>query len=159
MTQRRDVQRRALQGSMKAVSRIEARGEPKIGVDEFVSVCERFGFSKPALKKLRAIAEAEDWGEGPFLAQYYSGLAESKVQAFERTARDVFGAKYALGVSSGTAALHAAFVAAGVGPGTEVICPAIGFFATANAVDLVGGTPVYRDVDLSLHIDPKQITP
>jgi len=157
MSKQREVQAKALRGSMQAVSRIEAQGEPKIGVDEFMSVCERFGFSKSALKRLRAVAKAENWGAGPFLANYYSGLKESKVQAFERAARDVFGVKYAIGVSSGTGALHAAFVAAGVGPGAEVICPAIGFFATASAVDLAGGRPVFCDVDLSMHMDPAKI--
>ena len=61
----------------------------------------------------------EDWGEGPFLANYYSPLPETKVRAYERVAREVFGVKYALGVSSGTAALHCALIAAGVGPGTR----------------------------------------
>jgi 8-amino-3,8-dideoxy-alpha-D-manno-octulosonate transaminase len=96
-------------------------------------------------------------GEGPFLANYYSGLKESKVQGYERTARQVFGAKYAFATSSGTGALHAALVAAGVGPGTEVICPAIGFFATAASVVMCGGVPVFCDVDESLGIDPTKI--
>ena len=157
MPKQRETQRAALQGSMKAVARIEARGEPKIGIDEFMSVCKRFGLSKDALKEIRAVATAEDWGEGPFLANYYSGLKESRVQAFERAAREIFGVKYAIGVSSGTGALHSAFVAAGVGPGAEVICPAIGFFATANAADLAGGKPVFCDVDASLHMDPAKI--
>ena len=65
--------------------------------------------------------------------------------------------KYALAVSSGTGALHAAFVAAGVGPGTEVIVPAIGFMATAASVLLAGGVPVFCDVDESLHMDPAKI--
>ncbi|MGQ9730811.1 MAG: DegT/DnrJ/EryC1/StrS family aminotransferase, partial [Candidatus Zipacnadales bacterium] len=50
-----------------------------------------------------------------------------------------------------------AFVAAGVGPGTEVLCPAIGFFATAAAVVYSKGIPVFCDVDESLHMDPKKI--
>src|SRR5512146_2042547 len=118
-------QRLALQGGVRAVSAIEGRGKPKIGPEEFMSVAERFGLSAGALEKIRAIVEAEDWGDGPFLANYYSGLPETKVQAFERAAREVFGARYAVGVSSGTGALHAAFVAVGVGPGTEVICSSI----------------------------------
>lgn len=157
MHKEREAQRKALQGSMRAVSAIEAKGEPKIGVDEFMSVCERFGLSKAALKAVRAVAEKEEWGAGPFLANYYSGLKETKVQAFERVSRQFFGVKHAIGVSSGTGALHAAFVAVGAGPGTEVICPAIGFFATANAVDLTGAKPVFCDVDLSLHMDPAKI--
>ena len=159
MLKQREVQRKALQDSMKAVTAIEAKGEPKIGVEEFMSVCGRFGLSNQALKKIRAAVAKEDWGAGAFLANYYCGLKESKVQAFERVARETFGVKYALASSSGTGALHSAFVAAGAGPGTEVICPAIGFFATASAVAVAGATPVFCDVDASLHMDPAKIEP
>jgi len=106
---------------------------------------------------MRAILMEEDLGQGPFLANYYSGLKESKVQAFERVAREIFGVRYSIGTSSGTGALHGALVAAGVGPGTEVICPAIGFFATAAAVVLSRGIPVFCDVDESLGMDPTKI--
>ena len=152
-------QQRALQSGMKAVSRIEVQGEPKIGVEEFMSIAERFGFSPATLEKIRALIEDEDWGQGPFLANYYSGLAQTKVQAFEEAARATFGVPYAIGVSSGTGALHSAFVAVGVGPGTEVICPAIGFFATAAAVVISGGVPIFCDVDESLSMDPAKIEP
>ena len=116
MSKQRLEQQLALHGGLKAVTRIEGKGQPKIGVDEFMSVAERFGFSPGALAKIRAAAEADGLGDGPFLANYYSNLKETKVQAYERAAREVFGVDYAVGVSSGTAALHAAFVAAGVGP-------------------------------------------
>ncbi|MCX5772319.1 MAG: DegT/DnrJ/EryC1/StrS family aminotransferase [Candidatus Hydrogenedentes bacterium] len=157
MPKHRTDQEVALQGSMRAVTRIKTKGKPKIGVDEFMALCGRFGFAKPTLNKIRKIVLEADWGEGPFFANYYSGLKESSVQAFERVAREVFGARHSIGTSSGSGALHAACVAAGVGPGTEVICPAIGFFATANAVDLAGGKPVFCDVDESLHMDPAKI--
>jgi len=150
-------QKLALQGGMKAVSTIEGRGQPKIGVEEFMSVAERFGFSAQTLSKIREAVRGEDMGGGPFLANYYSDLKETKVQAFERLGRETFGAKYAIGVTSGTAALNCAFVAAGVGPGKEVICPAIGFFATAAAVVHSKGIPVFCDVDESMHLDPKKI--
>ena len=154
MDSSREKQKLALQGGMKAVSAIEGRGQPKIGLDEFMSISERFGFSPAVLKKIRTAAASQDWGQGPFLANYYSGLKESKVQAYERIAREKFGIEHAIGVSSGTGALHAAFVAAGVGPGTEVIVPAIGFFATAAAVVMAKGVPVFADVDESLGLDP-----
>ncbi len=157
MSKQRKDQEIALQGSMRAVTQIETKGEPKIGVEEFMSLCKRFGFSRKTLQKIRSVVDEEDWGEGPFFANYYAGLRESRVRAFERVAREVFGVKHTIGTSSGTGALHAAFVAAGVGAGTEVICPAIGFFATANAVDLAGGVPVFCDVDESLHMDPTKI--
>ncbi len=155
--QHKEDQKLALRGGLKAVSQIEGKGEPKIGVEEFMSVAQRFGFSKSALRKIREAVVQEDMGGGPFLANYYSDLKETRVQAFERVARETFGVKYAIGVSSGTAALHAAFVAAGVGPGTEVICPAIGFFATAAAVVTATGIPVFCDVDESLSMDPTAI--
>lgn len=150
-------QKLALQGGLKAVTRIQGKGRPKIGVEEFMSVAERFGFSKPTLAKIREAVEAEDMGAGPFLANYYSSLKETKVQAFERVARKIFGVPYAIGVTSGTAALNCAFVAAGVGPGKEVICPAIGFYATAAAVVHSKGVPVFCDVDESLGMDPRKI--
>ncbi|HOX40108.1 MAG TPA: DegT/DnrJ/EryC1/StrS family aminotransferase [Candidatus Brocadiia bacterium] len=155
----RDAQRLALQGGMKAVTRIEGVGKPKIGIEEFMSVAERFGIPKPALRKIKAALLEEGMGDGPFLANYYANLKETRVQAFERTAREIFGVKHAIGMSSGTAALHSAFVAAGAGPGAEVICPAIGFFATAAAVVTSGAIPIFCDVDESLAMDPKKIEP
>lgn len=157
MSDQRTEQGLALQGGMKAVSGVEGQGKPKIGVDELMSVVERFGLSEVAVAGIRKIAEADSWGGGPFLANYYSGLAESKVRAFERCGRELFGSAYALGVNSGTAALHCAFTAVGVGPGKEVICPAIGFFATAAAVVQAKGIPVFCDVDESLCMDPAKI--
>jgi perosamine synthetase len=81
-----------------------------------------------------------------------------KVDEFERAFSDVVGAKYAVAVSSGTAALHAAMYAIGIGPGDEVIVPAITFAATANCVVFQGGTPVFADVDPdTLLIDPSSV--
>ncbi len=159
MQNERAAQRAALQGSMKAASAIERKGKPKIGVDEFMSVAERFGFSKKTLARIKKVISEEELGSGPFLANYYSDLKETKVQAFERVARELFGVKFAIGVSSGTGALHSAFVAAGVGPGKEVICPAIGFYATAAAVVQANGVPVFCDVDESLAMAPEKIAP
>ena len=86
MSNTRAEQRLALHGSQKAVTSIEGKGRPKIGVEEFMSLAERFGFSTPTITKIREAVNAEDWGGGPFLGNYYSGLKESKVQAFERAA-------------------------------------------------------------------------
>jgi len=154
MPERRQEQKLALQGGLKAVGRIEGKGRPKVGIEEFMAVARRFGFSPTALRKVRAAIAEEDMGGGPFLANYYSDLKETCVQRFERAARETFGVRHALGLNSGTAALHAAFVAVGVGPGKEVICPAIGFMATAAAVVTARGVPVFCDVDESLHMDP-----
>jgi len=78
-----------------------------------------------------------------------------KVAEFERAVADLVGAAEAVAVSNGTAALHAAVHALGVGPGDEVVVPAITFAATANAVVFQGGTPVFADVDPgTLLLDP-----
>ena len=68
------------------------------------------------------------------------------VAEFEERFAAVVGARYAVAVSSGTAALHAAAHAAGLGPGDEVVVPALTFAATANAVCYLGARPVFADV-------------
>jgi len=70
-----------------------------------------------------------------------------QVQAFERLLATVVGTADAVAVSSGTAAIHLALLALGIGPGDEVIVPAYTFPATANAVELCGASAVLADVD------------
>ncbi len=80
------------------------------------------------------------------------------IDEFEKAIADFSGAKYGVAVSSGTAALHAAFSAIGIGPGDEVITTPLTFAATSNAVVYCGGTPVFADVQKdTLNIDPKEI--
>jgi dTDP-4-amino-4,6-dideoxygalactose transaminase len=69
-----------------------------------------------------------------------------RTEAFEQAFAAQLGSRHAVAVSNGTAALHLAFLAAGVGPGDEVILPAITFVATASAVRYCGGVPVIADV-------------
>lgn len=69
------------------------------------------------------------------------------IEAFERDFAHAVGARFAVAVSSGTAALHAACHAAGFGPGDEVVVPPLTFVATSNAVLYVGARPVFADVD------------
>jgi UDP-4-amino-4,6-dideoxy-N-acetyl-beta-L-altrosamine transaminase len=81
-----------------------------------------------------------------------------RVLAFERAVADLVGARHAVAVSSGTAALHAAAFAAGVGPGDEVVVPALTFAASANAACYLGGTPVFADVRAdTLNVDPADV--
>jgi perosamine synthetase len=78
-----------------------------------------------------------------------------KVAEFEAAVARVTGAREAVAVSSGTAALHAAMYALGVGKEDEVILPAMTFAATANCVVYQGGAPVFADVDPdTLLLDP-----
>jgi len=148
----------AIDGGPKAFPKMHGTKRPKIGVEDFMSIAERFGFSPAALGRIRAAITDDYLGAGPTLSRFATAQPpDTKGEAFEKLAREIFGVKYALGVSSGTGALHAALVAAGVGPGTEVIVPAIGFFATAAAVVMAKGVPVFSDVDESLGMDPAKI--
>jgi perosamine synthetase len=81
-----------------------------------------------------------------------------KVGEFEQAFADFVGVRQTVAVSNGTAALHAAMYAIGIGPGDEVIVPPMTFAASANCVVFRGGTPVFADVDLdTLLLDPDQI--
>ena len=78
-------------------------------------------------------------GGGPFVSQ------------FERKFAEFIGVRYAISVNNGTAALHSALLAAGVGPGDQVIVPSFSFIATAEAVALTGAKPVFADIDLDTY--------
>jgi perosamine synthetase len=83
----------------------------------------------------QAIAAGQAGPAGDFLARFEAGVAE------------LAGVRYAVATCTGTAALHIAFLLAGVRPGDEVIVPAWTFVATANAVRHAGGHPVALDLD------------
>lgn len=81
-----------------------------------------------------------------------------KVDELERELSFVTAAKYAVAVSNGTAALHCACIAAGIGSGDEVITTPLTFAASANCVLYCGARPVFADVDPETYnIDPKSI--
>ncbi|MFL5868920.1 MAG: DegT/DnrJ/EryC1/StrS family aminotransferase [Thermoleophilaceae bacterium] len=82
-----------------------------------------------------------------------------RTQEFEAAFAEHLGVKHAVALSSCTAALHLAYLAAGIGPGDEVIVPAITFVASAAAVRYCGGTPVLAEVrgTHDLGIDPDDV--
>jgi dTDP-4-amino-4,6-dideoxygalactose transaminase len=82
-----------------------------------------------------------------------------RTRAFEEAFAAQLGARHAVALSSCTAALHLAYLAAGVGPGDEVIVPSYTFVATAAAVLYCGGTPVFADIvgDGDLSLDPQDV--
>lgn len=81
-----------------------------------------------------------------------------RVGEFEQAFAAWCGAREGVAVNSGTAALHAAMRAIGVGPGDEVIVPALTFAASANAALYEGATPVFADVEPdTLLIDPRSV--
>jgi dTDP-4-amino-4,6-dideoxygalactose transaminase len=79
--------------------------------------------------------------------------------AFEEAFADHLGARHAIAVSSCTAALHLAYLAAGVGPGDEVIVPSFTFAATANAAIYCGATPIFSEIVSREHpsLDPEDV--
>jgi 8-amino-3,8-dideoxy-alpha-D-manno-octulosonate transaminase len=102
------------------------------------------------------------WESGsPF--RYWGPGKPTKVLRFEEGFAKHMGTRFALGVTSGTAALDCAITGLGVGPGDEVIVPAYTWWSDYTCVIQAGALPVFADIDRTLNIDPKdferKITP
>jgi perosamine synthetase len=81
-----------------------------------------------------------------------------RIVEFEKAVCDYVGCKFAAGMNSGTSVLHIALLAAGIGPGDEVITPSFSFISTANVILYVGAKPVFVDIDPDTwQIDPAAI--
>jgi perosamine synthetase len=97
----------------------------------------------------RAVMEVLDSGH---LAQ------GPRTEAFEKRFAEYVGAKHAIGVNSGTAALIVALQAHGVGPGDEVITTPFSFIATATSILACGAVPVFADIDpFDFNLDPEKV--
>lgn len=98
------------------------------------------------IESVAAVLRGSRLSLGPKLAEFEAALAEAA------------GTRYAVCVSSGTAALHLSMIALGIGPGDQVIVPSFTFIAVANAVRYVGAEPVFADVDSeSLNLLPERV--
>ncbi len=83
-----------------------------------------------------------------------------RVAEFEEAFASAIGIRHSVAVSSCTAALHLALVAAGIGPGDEVVVPSLSFIATANAARYVGAVPVFADVnEATQNLTPATVEP
>src|SRR5437867_10204330 len=81
-----------------------------------------------------------------------------KVAPLEKAVAKDLGRKHAIAVANGTAALHIALLAHGIGPGQEAVIPPLTFFATASTVLLCGAKPVFVDIDRSSYnMDPAKV--
>lgn len=108
-------------------------------------------YGKYSGKEMEYVLEALD-------SENLSNREKSWVQRFEEKFCGVMGVTYAIACNSGTSGLHAALIAAGVGPGDEVISPALTVIMDAYATIHVGATPVFADVDSeSQTIDPEDV--
>ena len=113
----------------------------------FVDLRAQYQAIKPLVDEaVQAVFESAQFALGPHVAEFE--------QVFARYVH----MDAALGVNSGTSALHLALLACGIGPGDEVITTPMTFIATASAIDYTGARPVFVDIDpVTLNIDPARI--
>ena len=152
--------REFLAGTLTGASVLAASGrshaaEPGLNTDP--------GFIGPAYfdeAERRALLEVCE-SASPF--RYWGPGRPEKVQAFEEAFATRMGTKFALGVTSGTAALDCAMAALGIGPGDEVIVPAYTWWSDYTCVVHAAALPVFAEIDRSLTLDPqdfaRKITP
>lgn len=102
---------------------------------EYIQLFEIDWDSSDVEKVAESISRGNYWAKGPFVSEF-----ESKLE-------DFLNVEHALVVNSGTTALVAALRALDIGPGDEVIVPSFTFIATSNAIKLIGGEPVFADIE------------
>lgn len=125
----------------------------KYTTEELMEMIDIFNVSQDGQKQIRAVLDSEKTkpDAGNFFRYYNS---KSKVVEFEKQFADKIGSKHVLAVNSGTSALIAALVAAGVGPGDEVIVPGYTFFASVSAIVVAKGIPVITEINETMTLDP-----
>lgn len=133
----------------------------KFSTDELMELVKLFNVSEAGQKSIGETLAREATPPHAHLFRYYN--EHSRVVQLEKEFAAFMGSKHALAVNSGTSALIAAMVAAGVGPGDEVILPGYTFFASVSAIVVAKAIPVIVDIDETLTLDPaaaeKAITP
>ena len=94
----------------------------------------------------KIIRRGSEWAIGP------------EIDEFEKAIRDYVGVEYCATLNSGTSALHAVFLAYGIGQGSEVIVPSFSFISTANSVLFVNAKPIFADIeDMTYGLDPDSV--
>jgi len=123
-----------------------AAGEPEAASERSYLPFHRPSIEEEDLAAVRRALESGWLTHGPLCREFESAFAAH------------VGADRAVSLSSGTAALHLALVASGVGPGDEVITTPLTFCACAQVIEHVGARPVFADIDsVTMQIDPAQI--
>lgn len=104
------------------------------------------GLRREVLREVQKVCDSQSYILGP------------NVAALEKDVARYCGARYAVGVASGSDAIRLALMAAGVGPGDRVVTTPFSFFATAGSIALVGAVPVFVDIEPeSFNIDPERL--
>ncbi len=126
---------------------IERRAEPPfVASDKFIHI------NRPLMDERETQAVLSVMESGVLTSPAKDG--GPSVQKLEKAVREFTGARYAVAVNSGTAALQASLLSLGVGKDDEVIVPSFSYVATANAVRSVGARPVFADIGEDLTMDP-----
>ncbi|HEY3245261.1 MAG TPA: aminotransferase class I/II-fold pyridoxal phosphate-dependent enzyme, partial [Phycisphaerae bacterium] len=133
---------------------------PKLAIEGGRRAVRGF-FPGPVARVTKAVQMTGDvLGMLPRIARGKTTIGDGSgiIRKFENAFRQLTGADYALAMNNGTATLHSAYFAVGVGPGSEVIVPSYTWHASVTPVLQCGATPVFADMDpRTLTIDPDDV--
>jgi perosamine synthetase len=95
----------------------------------------------------KIVKRGNNWAIGP------------EIEEFENAIKNYVDVDYCLTLNSGTSALHAAFLAYGLGPQNDIVVPSFSFISTANSVSFVGANPIFADIEESTYgLDPELLS-